>query len=143
MLLLDEPETHFNDLWKREISDIIDESLGQSTCNAVITTHSSIALTDVFDNEISLLKKSPMDSIISKIDTPIRSFGASPNEIMRDIFDAPETVGQRAAKFLDLALVLASNPTESKVLLNLADNSNLENQAEYKHLYEAAKELPL
>jgi predicted ATPase len=142
LLLLDEPETHFNDLWKREIIDIIDESLGQSTCNAVITTHSSIALTDVFDNEISLLKKSPMDSVIAKVKTPVRSFGASPNEIMRDIFDAPETVGQRAAKFLDLALVLASNPTESNILLNLADNSSFEKHAEYKQLYEGVKELP-
>ena len=142
LLLLDEPETHFNDLWKREIVDIIDESLGESTCNAVLTTHSSIALTDVFDNEISLLKKSSRDGTVYKVDSPIRSFGASPTEIMRDIFEAPESVGQRAAKFLDLALVLASNPEQSEVLLTLdTNNEDIKNHTDFIHIYHSAKEL--
>lgn len=142
LLLLDEPETHFNDLWKREIVDIIDESLGESTCNAVITTHSSIALTDVFDNEISLLKKSPSTGMAYIEDSLIHSFGASPIEIMRDIFEAPKSVGQRAAKFLDLALVLASKPEESNILLALEDETDIQNHNAFKRLYDSAKELP-
>lgn len=46
LLLLDEPETHFNDVWKREIIDIVDESILKNTSVQVfVATHSSIALT--------------------------------------------------------------------------------------------------
>jgi energy-coupling factor transporter ATP-binding protein EcfA2 len=112
LLLLDEPETHFNDVWKREIVDIIDESLGNVMSNVVITTHSSIALTDVFDTEISLLKKDPIDGTIAVQEDLIQSFGASPTEIMRDIFGAHDTVGQRATQFLDLVLTVAAHPEQ-------------------------------
>ena len=44
LILLDEPETHFNDVWKRRIVDIIDDSLRDNASEVVISTHSSIAL---------------------------------------------------------------------------------------------------
>src|SRR5712692_8791355 len=55
LIILDEPETHFNDAWKREVTDIIDQSLQDSSSEALLATHSSIALTDVFDTEITVL----------------------------------------------------------------------------------------
>jgi len=61
----------------------------------VISTHSSIALTDVFDTEITLLKNGAASR------PAIRTFGASPSEIMVYVFDAPDSMGQRAMEFLD------------------------------------------
>ena len=110
LILLDEPDTHLNDFWKREIVDIIDENMHNTSSDVIITTHSSIALTDVFDTEIILLEKNKVDGCIASVRTPIRSFGASPNEIMLNIFNAPESVGQRATEYLDLVLMLASYP---------------------------------
>ncbi len=76
LLLLDEPETHFNDVWKRRIVDIIDDSLRDDASEVVISTHSSIALSDVFDTEITLLRRE--DGSVAVVRTPMQTFGVSP-----------------------------------------------------------------
>src|SRR5579859_6376042 len=119
LVLLDEPETHFNDYWKREVVDIIDGSLRDDPIEVVLSTHSSIALSDAFDTEIVLLNKDPGDGRISVEPMPIKSFGASPTDIMRDVFHTPESVGQRAAEFLDLMLVMALHPHEVEAIWSL------------------------
>ncbi len=111
LILLDEPETHFNDYWKREMVDIIDRSLRDDSIEIVLSTHSSIALSDAFNTEIIPLYKAP-DGSIHVDELSINSFGASPIDIMRKIFDAPESVGQRAAEFLDLLLMIAIYPEQ-------------------------------
>ncbi|MEH2266297.1 AAA family ATPase [Nostoc sp.] len=68
LMILDEPETHFNDVWKREIVDIIDTSLRDNASEVIISTHSSISLTDVFDTEITLLYKNEIDGAIAIIE---------------------------------------------------------------------------
>lgn len=112
LVLLDEPETHFNDVWKRRIVDIIDDSLRTKANEIVITTHSSIALTDVFRLEVTLLHFFEDEGNVLQMRTPVHTFGASPTVILREIFGAPESVGQRAAEFLDLFLLLAAHPDE-------------------------------
>ena len=58
LLLMDEPETHFNDVWKREIVEMVDMGLLNSTdANVVVATHTSIALTDAFAAEVTVLDK--------------------------------------------------------------------------------------
>lgn len=112
LVLLDEPETHFNDVWKRRIVDVIDDSLRNFTNEIVITTHSSLALTDVFRIEVTLLRFANDEGRVLHLRTPIHTFGASPTVIMREIFGAPESVGQRAAEYLDLVLMLAAQPDD-------------------------------
>jgi ABC-type transport system involved in cytochrome c biogenesis ATPase subunit len=107
LILLDEPETHFNDFWKREMVDIIDSSLRDDPVEVLLSTHSSIALTDAFDTEIVLLYKEPTEGKVYVEEIEVNSFGASPIDIMRKMFHAPESVGQRAAEFLDLLLMVA------------------------------------
>jgi hypothetical protein len=43
----------------------------------------------------------------------IRSFGASPNELLRDIFGAPESIGRRASEFLNIMLVAVSHEKQT------------------------------
>lgn len=112
LVLLDEPETHFNDVWKRRIVDVIDDSLRNFTHEIVITTHASLTLTDVFRIEVTLLKFANEEGRVLHLRTPIHTFGASPTVIMREIFGAPEGVGQRAAEYLDLVLMLAAQPDD-------------------------------
>ncbi|MBW2664058.1 MAG: AAA family ATPase, partial [Deltaproteobacteria bacterium] len=99
LLLLDEPESHFNDVWKREIVSIIDEVLGNQTNEVIISTHSSISLTDVFDDEIQLLKKEDGNAYVSRITST--TFGADPSEIMINIFDATDSIGKRSLEWLN------------------------------------------
>lgn len=102
LILLDEPETHFNDKWKREIVAIIDEVLSDTANAVLISTHSSIALTDVFHDEIVLFAK--QDGEVKRIELASTTFGADPSEVMIRLFNVPDSVGQRAMKWLEQKL---------------------------------------
>ena len=117
LILLDEPESHFNDVWKREIVAIIDEVLGNQSNEVMISTHSSIALTDAFDDEIQLLKKQDGQAYISRITST--TFGADPGEIMINIFDAEDSIGKRSLKWLETQVDREWSPGQKKELENL------------------------
>ncbi|OPX97216.1 MAG: chromosome segregation protein [Syntrophorhabdus sp. PtaB.Bin006] len=99
LLLLDEPETHFNDKWKREIVGIIDDVLKDTANDVLIATHSAITLTDVFNDEIILLEN--VDGSARRIDIASTTFGADPSEVMVRLFGVPDSVGKRAMEWLD------------------------------------------
>ncbi|MFK7947305.1 MAG: AAA family ATPase [Saprospiraceae bacterium] len=149
LALLDEPETHFNDVWKRRIVDVIDDSLQDMNNEIVITTHSSVALTDVFRVEVTRLEMLMNEGSISYRPNRVNTFGASPNIIMQDIFGAPESVGQRAMEFLDLILLLASHREEvHSIWNNDLDTKDLQQSLAIQKLVlhvktaQATKELP-
>jgi len=124
LIILDEPETHFNDFWKRRIVDVIDDNLRETPSEVVISTHSSIALTDVFDTEITLLKRTTPDLKVYATTPQIQTFGALPSEIMIKIFDAPDTVGQRASEFLDIVVEVVSFPKQTEAIWRELANAN-------------------
>ena len=101
LLILDEPETHFNDKWKREIVDMIDSALKDTASEVLISTHSSIVLTDVFHDEIVLLDK---DMEGTKRINVSPTFGADPSEVMIRVFGSEESVGRRAQEWLEKQL---------------------------------------
>ena len=99
LLLLDEPETHFNDVWKREIVEMVDTGLLNSTdANVIVATHTSIALTDAFAAEVTLLSKHEGKTTAEAVALPL--FGADPGRVLLHVFGAPDMIGVRAAKLL-------------------------------------------
>jgi len=110
LLILDEPETHFNDIWKRRLVDILDDALGDLTSDVIISTHSSITLTDVFAEEIELLQIEDGATVVGRVTMP--TFGADPSEIMINVFNAPDSLGKRALEYLDAQLVRDWKPEE-------------------------------
>jgi hypothetical protein len=99
LVLLDEPETHFNDIWKREIVSLIDAAIGNEPSDVVISTHSSITLSDVANEEIELLYREDGHTLAGSIRSP--TFGADPSEIMVHIFGAEDSIGRRSLDRLD------------------------------------------
>lgn len=99
LLLLDEPETHFNDKWKREIVDIIDDAIGHTTNDVLISTHSAIVLSDVFNNEIVMVEKTQDGSIARSVDEP--TFATDPSALMMTVFSADDSIGKRAQEFIE------------------------------------------
>ncbi len=99
LLLLDEPETHFNDKWKREIVDIIDDALGLTANDVLISTHSAIVLSDVFNNEIVMVQKTPNGSTVRTVDEP--TFATDPSALMMTVFGAEDSIGKRAQEFIE------------------------------------------
>lgn len=99
LLLLDEPETHFNDKWKREIVDIIDDAIGCTSNDVLISTHSAIVLSDVFNNEIVMVQKTSDGSTVRSVDEP--TFATDPSALMMTVFGADDSIGKRAQEFIE------------------------------------------
>jgi hypothetical protein len=102
LLILDEPETHFNDVWKRQIVDILDDNMRERSNEVLISTNSSIGLSDVFREEVLLLAKRDDATAIFGVNTP--TFGADPSEVMVAILGAPDSIGKRAQEYLEKLL---------------------------------------
>lgn len=96
LLLLDEPETHFNDRWKRELIDVVDDNLRITRSHVIVTTHSSIVLSDAFRDEIIILTPEGV------FHPSMPTFGADPSRILQHVFQSPDAIGQRAREALEV-----------------------------------------
>jgi len=110
LLLLDEPETHFNDKWKREIIDIIDDAIGHTANDVLISTHSAIVLSDVFNDEIVMVVKTPDGSGVRSVDQ--QTFATDPSALMMTVFEADDSIGKRAQEFIEGKLRQATGSAE-------------------------------
>lgn len=106
LLLLDEPETHFNDKWKREIVDIIDEAIGHTANDVLISTHSAIVLSDVFNDEIVMIEKSDHGSNVREVAE--QTFATDPSALMMTVFGADDSIGKRAQEYIEEKLAQAT-----------------------------------
>ncbi len=103
LLLLDEPETHFNDVWKRELVEMVDTALLKSTtANVIISTHTSIALTDAFAAEVTVLTKTDGHATARGVGGGL--FGTDPGEVNMNLFGADGSTGRRSEELLDQLL---------------------------------------
>lgn len=114
LLLLDEPETHFNDLWKRDIVSVVDDALASTSADVLIATHAALMLTDALKDELVVLERKtpvgdtgPNTSGVRILNTQIHTFGATGDHPLRDIFGAPDTVGRRASRLLEVLVAAA------------------------------------
>jgi predicted ATPase len=106
LLLLDEPETHFNDKWKREIVSIIDEAIGDTANDVLISTHSAIVLSDVFNEEIVFIEKTAEGSFARTVTD--QTFATDPSALMMTVFDADDSIGERAQNYIEKKLKKAT-----------------------------------
>ncbi len=110
LLLLDEPETHFNDAWKREIVNIIEKAMGNDPSSVLIATHSAIVLSDVFDEEIiHIIKGHDGTSTANKVTS--RTFATDPSALMMSLFNTEDSIGKRALKRIETYIDKAKQKT--------------------------------
>jgi len=94
LLLVDEPEVHFNDFWKRQIVHLLSQSLSRTDSHALVATHSSITLSDVRQKSVRVLRRGPQYTTDS--DEPsIQTFAADPGDILVYVFGAPFRTGKQ------------------------------------------------
>jgi energy-coupling factor transporter ATP-binding protein EcfA2 len=114
LILLDEPEVHFNDYWKREIVNLLDIIMQAHSNHLLIATHSSIVLSDVTESHIiSLVRSETGWAEHVEFDAP--TFGADPSSIMVHVFGTGSAVGAFSAQYLAAALD-RNNVSELKAL---------------------------
>lgn len=131
LILLDEPEVHFNDYWKRQIVHFIDRVFHASnhftttatdqnhTSHLLISTHSSIALTDAHTDEIIRMERDDINT--QRATRPrFQTFGADPSDIMVHIFDAPQPNGEYSVQQIKARIEEARQGRISKIDLEQA-----------------------
>jgi len=103
LFLLDEPETHFNDVWKRELVDLLADVLEGHHTTVLLSTHSSIVISDIAHPQMVLLVKDERGYTRPlNIRTP--TFGADPSDIAVAVLGAGGSGGALADEELDAAL---------------------------------------
>ena len=97
LILLDEPEVHFNDFWKRHIVRIMHQVFegkkGPTVSHVLVATHSSISLSDVHRDDILILRRNDLVTSTTKM-PQMQTFGADPGEIMVHVFGTLHAAGQ-------------------------------------------------
>jgi len=95
LLLLDEPETHFNPDWRSKFISTLKESLDQSQSNnlmhdILITSHSPFIISDCYPDKVVVFEngKSPINA--KELDIP--TFGTSVNILTNKIFGSKKTI---------------------------------------------------
>jgi hypothetical protein len=130
LLLLDEPETHYNDQWKielvKDITNLLDirsdDSKETTNTEVIIATHSDLTLTDadrdqvyVFtETEVPLKNGRTIRVIVSN--PTISPFAASRGDISKNLFDTTTSIGTFSKDRIDAALSTGNKAEIEKLL---------------------------
>ena len=111
LILLDEPETHFNPNWRSRFISMLNETLHNGclhsgkdipTCNflkeVLITSHSPFIISDCLSHHVLILYKD--EEGYTRAETAskrmIKTYGTSINVLTAEIFGNSDSIGQRA-----------------------------------------------
>ncbi len=115
LVLLDEPEVHFNDYWKQQLVARLDRSLAGSYSHVIMTTHSSITLSDIYNAHIHVLKRK--GTFTDEIRSPnVLTLGADPSDIIMYVFGAESATGAHGTEYIkkQLNTIYALNDRQEK-----------------------------
>ena len=102
LLLLDEPETHFNESWKRHFIYLVEEALKNTYHDVFIVTHSAMLITDVKRDE--LYRFECINNKIKAYPVNINTFAAGVINIGQALFDLEADIGERSKNEINAAL---------------------------------------
>jgi predicted ATPase len=116
LVLLDEPEVHFNDYWKRQLVHKLDRALHGEYSHVIMTTHSSITLSDVYSSNIWVMQRN--GDFTTDVASPnVRTLGTDPSDIIVHIFGAESAVGAHSSIYIRerVRWILEHVPPDEKV----------------------------
>lgn len=95
LLLLDEPETHFNPDWRSKFISILKDCLERGESNnlirdILITSHSPFIISDCFPDKVVVFKKDEKPT--NAKDMKFNTFGTSVNIVLEEIFKKEESI---------------------------------------------------
>ena len=114
LLLMDEPETHFNENWKRHFIYLINEALKDTYHDVFIATHSAMLITDVKRDE--LYRFEFVNDKIKSYPVSINTYGANVIDIGQALFDLEADIGERSKKEIEEAIDNNDKTTLKKLL---------------------------
>lgn len=104
LLLLDEPETHFNPAWRAKFIKVLNDSLKAGGTNnflkdVILTSHSPFIISDCLPNNVIFFKRNKETLKIeakSAKEMDIRTFGTSVEYILDELFEYNQSIGDWA-----------------------------------------------
>lgn len=110
LILLDEPETHFNEYWKTYFMSLVEEILQHNNVShdVFIATHSAMLVTDVKTNEMHRLYKTEHGGI-KKSNNYYQTFGGNIIDIGKTLFQMESDIGERSKKDVNNILKRSTN----------------------------------
>lgn len=105
LLLLDEPETHFNPEWRSRFIDTLRKTLQAGNDNfllkdIILTSHSPFIISDCFPDKVIIFTKGEQPQSAS--DKELETFGTSVNILTNKIFNQKNTIGKYALEKIEL-----------------------------------------
>ena len=99
LLLLDEPETHFNENWKRHFIYLIEEALKDTYHDIFIATHSAMLITDVKRDELYHFEL--VNDKIKTFPVSLNTYATNIVDIGKALFDLEADIGERSKNELE------------------------------------------
>lgn len=101
LLLLDEPETHFNPGWRAKFIKVLNDSLKAGGSNnflkdVILTSHSPFVISDCLPNNVILFKRNTETHKIeakSAREMDFNTYGTSVEIILDELFDYNQSIG--------------------------------------------------
>jgi len=108
LLLLDEPETHFNPGWRAKFIKVLNDSLTAGGTNnflkdVILTSHSPFVISDCLPNNVIFFKRNKDNHKIeakTARELDFNTYGASVEIILDELFDYNQTIGDWSNKEL-------------------------------------------
>jgi restriction system-associated AAA family ATPase len=123
ILLLDEPETHFNPSWRAKFIKILNDTIGTSSLgndynvhllkDILLTSHSPFIISDCLPDNVILFEKDETQKTIcfSAKQINFNTYGTSVDLILQEIFKMPYSISNSALE--EIRMILKSdNPRE-------------------------------
>lgn len=122
LLLLDEPETHLHPNFISQFSALLDSLLKQTGSAAILATHSSYFVREVFREQVSILRKDSGGYVHVEIPR-LRTFGGDVGAISQHVFgdDGPSLLAQEV-----LDRLVSSNRSMNSLLEEYQDELSID-----------------
>ncbi len=133
LFLLDEPESHFNPLWRvKFISNLLDLPYGKKNSrrlggkaamqDVLITTHSPFLPSDMIRENVLIFKKNAESGAVGFRRPEIETYGATFDAILDECFDVSPQISQLARNEIDAMLVSNDVSVIKETMRRLGDS---------------------
>jgi len=141
LLLLDEPETHFNPKWRSKFVATLNKSINNDNVNnlkkdVLITSHSPFIISDCLPDKVIFFKRNiETNKIEAKTaqELNLKTYGSSINYILQNFFDT-NLISEKSREELK-TLIETGSLDELRRAIDLYGESN-EKQFLFKRIYE-------
>lgn len=130
LILLDEPETHLHPNFISEFAALLDRILELTGSSAIIATHSSYFVREVFKEQVSVIERD-QDGRIQVLKPRLRTFGADVGAISRFVFgeNSNSSISKRVKR-----KIINSNKSWENIYDDYKDELSLETLGEIHEL---------